>query len=113
MVDGFEKSGALPAVASDASGVHADLVLNTEIRDFEAVYDSPNAAPHIKVTLDVQLIRMPERRIVARTVITRDAAAASNAVPDVVKGFDTALGGAAQDLVTWVATNPALSAKRR
>lgn len=113
LVDGFAKSGAVSAVAGDAYDTHADWVVTTDIRDFEAVYDSPNATPHVKVTLDVQLIRLPERRIAARTVITRKAAVASNAMPDIVKGFDTALGGAAQDLVTWVATNPALSAKRR
>jgi len=109
LVDGFEKSGAMPAVGPDRGGLRADFVLETAIGDFAAIYDSPNAAPRISVRLTAKLVRMPERKIVAQLSVSREANAAANAVPDIVRAFDAALGGAIEEIVTWTVTNRALS----
>ena len=109
LVDGFEKSAAMPAVGPDRGGLRADFVLDTAIGDFAAIYDSPNGAPRISVRLTAKLVRMPERKIVAQVAVSREANAAANAVPDVVRAFDTALGGAIEEIVTWTVTNRALS----
>jgi cholesterol transport system auxiliary component len=109
LVDGFEKSGAIPAVGPDRGGLRADFVLETAIGDFAAIYDSPNGAPRISVRLTAKLVRMPERKIVAQLPVNREANAAANAVPDVVRAFDAALGGAIEEIVTWTVTNRALS----
>jgi len=109
LLEGFAKSAAMPAVGPDNGDLRADFVLETAIRDFEAVYDSPNGPPRVVVALTAQLVRMPGRSIVAQTTVRREKVAAANAIPDVVQAFGTALGGAAQDLVTWTATNPVLS----
>ena len=109
LVDGFEKSAAIPAVGPDRGGLRADFVLETAIGDFAAIYDSPNGAPRISVRLTAKLVRMPERKIVARLSVSREANAAANAVPDIVRAFDAALGGAIEEIVTWTVTNRALS----
>ncbi len=109
LVDGFETSRAIAAVAPSGLGLHADFVLETAITDFEAAYDSPNGPPHVRVTLNVRLVRMPQRRILAQTSIGAVEAAAGNAIPDVVRAFDGALGHAVQEAVTWTLGNPALS----
>ena len=109
LVEGFEKSAAIAAVGPDSLGVRADYLLETAIRDFQAIYDSPNGPPRIVVALNAKLIGMPERRIVAQNSVSREDTAAANALPEIVRAFDGALGHAVQDLVTWTITNPALS----
>jgi cholesterol transport system auxiliary component len=113
LVEGFGKSAAMPAVGPDNGGLRADFVLETEIRHFEAIYDSPDGPPRISVALDVKLVRMPDRMIVAHTSVSREQSAAANSVPDIVRAFDGALGGAVEDVVTWSVTNPALSQTHR
>jgi cholesterol transport system auxiliary component len=113
MVQAFEKSGAFPGVGPDNGGLHPDYVIDTEIRDFEAVYDSPDGAPHAVVRIEAKLVKMPERRIVATTSVSGDAPAATAKLPDVVQAFNGALGTALRDLVSWTATNRTLSARRR
>ena len=112
LVEGFEKSAAIPGVGPDNGSLSADFVLETAIRDFEAIYDAPDAPPHISVALDAKLIRMPARRVVAQISVSRDAKASANAVPDVVAAFDSALGGAVTQVVTWTLDNPALSERQ-
>lgn len=112
-IQAFEKSGAVPAVGPDTGDLRPDFVINTEIRDFEAAYDSPNGAPKAFIRLQVKLVKMPERRIVAETSVGGEAAAAANTLPEVVAAFDAALGIALRDLVMWTAQNPALSVRRR
>jgi cholesterol transport system auxiliary component len=109
LVQGFEKSAAIPAVGPDSGGLSADFVLETAIRDFEAIYDAEGGPPRVSVALDVKLVRMPARRIVAQTSVSREAKASANAVPEVVAAFDSALGGAVTQVVTWTLGNRALS----
>ena len=113
LVEGFEKSAAIPAVGSDSGDLRADFVLDTAIRDFEAVYQTPNGPPRVVVRLDVRLVRMPERSILAQTTLHREAPAAANAAPDIVRAFNAALGEAAADAVRWTLANPALSERHR
>ena len=112
LVEGFQKSAAVPAVAAESGGLRADLLLDTAIRDFQAMYDSPNAAPRVVVALDARLVQMPSRKIVAHTVVRRAARAAANTLDAVVQAYDAALGEAAVDLVRWTVSDPALSAGR-
>jgi cholesterol transport system auxiliary component len=112
LVQGFEKSAAIPAVGPDNGSLSADFVLETAIRDFEAIYDAPGDPPRVSVALDVKLVRMPARRIVAQISVSREAKASANAVPEVVAAFDSALGGAVTQVVTWTLGNHALSERR-
>jgi cholesterol transport system auxiliary component len=109
LLDGFEKSAAIPAVGPDRGGLRADFILDTAIGDFTAIYDSPNGPPRIVVRLDTTLVRMPERRIVSRHSVRREERAAADAVPDIVQAFERALGGAVEEIVVSTLGNPALS----
>jgi cholesterol transport system auxiliary component len=113
LVQGFQKSAAIPAVAPDRGGLRADFVIDTAVGDFSAAYDSPNGAPRSSITLDATLVRMPDRSIVGRRSVRREVSAATNTVPDIVRAFDAAMGGAVDELVTWTLRNPALSERRR
>ena len=109
LIDGFEKSGAIAAVAPENLGLNADFVLQSELANFAAVYDSPDKAPRAVIRLDVKLVRLPERKIIAQATLGGEAPAASNTLPDIVAAFDRAVGSAASDAVTWTLRNPALS----
>ncbi|MFI4947633.1 MAG: ABC-type transport auxiliary lipoprotein family protein [Alphaproteobacteria bacterium] len=112
LVEGFEKSAAIPAVGPDNGSLSADFVLETSIGDFEAIYDAPDGPPRISVALDAKLVRMPARRIVAQISVSREAKATDNAIPQIVAAFDSALGGAVTEIVTWTLGNHALSERR-
>jgi cholesterol transport system auxiliary component len=112
LVEGFEKSAALPGVGPESGGLRADFVLDAAIVNFEAIYDTPNGSPRVLVRLNAKLVRMPDRKIVGQVSVSREANAAANTVPDIVRAFEAALGGAVEDLVTRTVTNRALSERR-
>ncbi len=117
LVESFENSGALRAVGAGPDGLRSDLMLKTEIRDFQAVYDSPSEAaptpPTVLVSLSVKLVKMPERTIVARTLITAREPAATNAIPQIVVAFNGAVANAMRQVVMWTAATAALPRPRR
>ena len=56
LVESFERSGRIASVAQDSAGTRTDLILNTNLRDFEARYDAGEGAPLGVVRLGVRLI---------------------------------------------------------
>jgi cholesterol transport system auxiliary component len=112
LLDGFEKSGAVPAVGRDSAGLRADFILETDLRDFAATYDSPNGPPRVAVAFNVKLIKIPERKIIAQKSVTRQQPAAADTIPEIVRAFDVALGGAVEEAVRWAVIQPALSSAR-
>ena len=112
LLDGFEKSGAVPAVGRDSAGLRADFILETDLRDFAANYDSPSGPPRIAVAFNVKLIKIPERKIIAVKSVTRQQPAAADTIPEIVRAFDAALGGAVEEAVRWAVAQPALSSAR-
>ena len=108
LIEGFQKSGAFAGVGSEGLGLNADYVLNTDIRDFTAIYDTPDGPPLARVRIAAELITMPGRNIAAATSMTREARAGATELPSIVLAFDRALGEAVQELIAWSASNPAL-----
>ena len=101
LVEAFEASGRIRAVAPDAAGLRADVQLQSEIRDFTAHYDSENGPPDVVVAIVVRLLSV-DRGIVIGTFETRhDARAAQNSVAAVVAAFDTATAAVLEDIVPW------------
>jgi cholesterol transport system auxiliary component len=112
LLESLENSGAVTAIDRETIGLHADFVLKSELRHFEAVYDKQDAAPQIWVALNVRLVKMPERTIVAQTSIEQKQQATANNIQQIVLAFDAALNGAMTQVVAWTVTNPALSKRR-
>jgi cholesterol transport system auxiliary component len=108
LVDGFEESGAVATAAPASLDVHADVVLVTTIRDFEARYGAPQQAPQIKIAFDLKLVALPQHRIIAAGVVYGTAQAAENNVRAIVDAFNAALGRAVVSTVVWTVSNPAL-----
>jgi len=112
LVESFENSNTVNAIDRESVGLRADFILKTEIRHFEAVYDSPNGPPDVWTVINVRLVNPSNRDIVAQSSFERRQQASANDVPNVIAAFDEALGGVMKDIVVWTVTNPALSVKR-
>ena len=111
ILQSFENSKAITALDRESVGLRADFILRTEIRHFEAVYDSSDGPPEVWVAINVRLVNPSSRDVVAQSSFERRQRAAANDVPSIVSGFDEALGGVMKDIVVWTVTNPALSVK--
>ncbi len=112
LLQSFENSKAITAIDRESVGLRADFILETEIRHFEAVYNSANAPPEIWVAIIVRLVNPTSRDVVTQTSFERRERASANNVPSIVLAFDEALGGVMKEIVVWTVTNPALSVKR-
>ena len=109
----FENSGAIAAIDRESIGLRADFILKTEIRHFEALYDSPTGAPEVWVAIIARLVDPAGRNIVSHASFERRERAAANDIGHVVLAFDEALGAVMADIVVWTVRNPALSTQRR
>lgn len=110
LIEAFERSGKISAVARDTEGVRADYLLQSDLRAFEARYNSANGAPDVVVEIAAQLLRTPGRKIAATVRVRKTARASANSVPAVVAAFDQALAAAVEDIAVWALKAPAPSA---
>lgn len=100
LIESFENSGKIVSVGREGSGLRSDYVLKSELRHFEAqLYDSEK--PQIRVVVNVKLVRMPAREIVANRSFERTHPLDGTDIDKLVEGFDEALGGALKRIVEW------------
>ena len=111
ILQSFENSRAVTAIDRESVGLRADFILRTEIRHFEAVYDSSNGPPEVWVAINARLVNPSSRDVIAQSAFERRQRAAANDVPSIVWAFDEGLGSVTKDIVVWTVTNPALSSK--
>jgi cholesterol transport system auxiliary component len=100
LIQAFDSSGRILSVDRDTSGLEADYVLQTEIRDFQARYDTPEGAPQIVVNIQAKVARIPQREIVANINVAQQANAAANDMNSIVVAFNQATGAAIAQIVT-------------
>ena len=105
IVDSFENSHKIVAVAREAIGLRANYVLQPDLRNFEAMYFY-GGAPIVHVRIVAKLVRMPDRQIIGVGVFERCVRARADKVPKVVEAFDQALGSAMKRLVPWTLKTP-------
>jgi cholesterol transport system auxiliary component len=113
LLESMQNSGLFKAVGSDTFNLRSDYLLKTELRNFEAIYDSQGAGPAVTVVLGLTLVKLPGDAVVGQTVIRERQPAASNEIPEIVRAFNLALGKALQEAVGWTADHAALSPTRR
>ena len=105
IVDSFENSHKIVAVAREAIGLHANYVLQTDLRNFEAMYFY-GQPPIVKVRIVAKLVRLPDRQIIGTATFERCVRARADKVPKVVDAFDQALGSVMKRLVAWTLRTP-------
>lgn len=101
LLDAFERSGRIDQVSRSEDGIRSDYLLQTDIRNCEAQYDSPDGAPKINVRIAAKLVNTFDRRIVANLLAEQQVQAAEDSVPAVVNALDQALGAAIAMIVNW------------
>jgi cholesterol transport system auxiliary component len=101
LVEAFEKSGGIDAVADDGVGIRADYVLESELRAFEAHYHDENGAPTVIVDIVAKLVAAHHREIAAVHEARQESPASANSVAAVVTAFDAATSLVLEDIVAW------------
>ncbi len=100
LVESFENTGKIVAVARKATDLRADYVLKVDLREFQVEYDTAGA-PSAHVRLNVKLVKMPQRTIIASHKAERRKRAAGSDMNQVITAFDEALGGTLKSVVEW------------
>lgn len=105
IVDSFENSHKIVAVARDSIALRANYVLQPDLRNFEAMYFY-GKPPIAKVRIVAKLVRLPDRQIIGVATFERCVRARADKVPKVVEAFDQALGSVIKRLVAWTLKTP-------
>ena len=105
LVESFENTGKIVAVARKTTDLRADYVLKTDLREFQAEY-SGSGPPVAHVQINAKLVKMPERTIIAAFKSERRIAATGTEMIDVVYAFDEALGKVLRSIVEWALRAP-------
>jgi cholesterol transport system auxiliary component len=105
LVESFENTGKIVAVARQATDLRADYVLKTDLREFQAEL-SDGGLPTARVRINAKLVKMPERTIIASFKAERAVEAEGPELLQVVHAFDTALGKVLKRVIEWALKAP-------
>ncbi len=110
IVRALQSDGRYEVVLAAPSRVPADLLLDLELRRFEAVYAAGGAAPSVRVEFQATLVDPPRARRVSSILASSEVAAADNRRDAVLDAYQRATAEAVQTLAAWlreVDPNPA------
>ena len=102
IIQSLENAGQIRVVARPSGELRPDAVLLTDLRRFEANYEGADQ-PKVRVRLDCQLVRMPDRTVLAVRSFAGEVLASANDTPHIVAAFDDALHAAMSELASWAA----------
>ncbi len=96
---GFESDGRLPGVGRGGSGLRADLILASDLTDFQARY--VDGLPVVEIEFHARLIDPRDRRIRTSRRFSASRPAASAEIAQVVAVFEQVLAGMTAELIAW------------
>jgi cholesterol transport system auxiliary component len=105
IVDSFENSRKIIAVARESIALVPNYLLQPDLRNFEAMYYY-GGTPIAHVRIVAKLVQMPDRQIIGEATFERCVRARADKVPKVVEAFDQALGSVIKRLVAWTLRTP-------
>lgn len=106
LIEAFENSGRIGAVGRDTEGLKSNYFLLTDIRDFQARYDAPDAPPTVVIRIATKMIAANTRTIVRSMTAKAESATTVNSVPAVAGAFNQALASAVGQIVNWALDAP-------
>lgn len=95
LVESLQAQGGWQGVLGEQSAFNGRFLLQTEIREFVAVYGAAGQAPTVRVSLACELGDNQARRLVSTFVVTSEQAAAGNTMHEVIAAFESAFQDAA------------------
>jgi cholesterol transport system auxiliary component len=100
LIESFDNSRRIIAVGREGSGLRADYVLKTELREFQAqLYN--RGVPEVHIRLNAKLVAMPRREIVASSNFGVTIKSKGPEIDKIIATFDDALGKILKRTVTW------------
>lgn len=99
IIESFDNSHAIVGVGPASIGLRPNFVLQPELREFQAQQEGDSQ--RVNVTINVRLVKMPERIIIAVEHFSRETIAPAGAIDPVIDAFDEALGKVLKRLVIW------------
>ena len=106
LVEAFEASGHMPAVGRDTEGLKSDYLLVTDIRDFNARYETADTAPLAVVRIVAKVIAAHTRTIVLSVDAHDEVQSSQNSVSSVVDAFNRALASVQTKIIDAVLSAP-------
>jgi cholesterol transport system auxiliary component len=106
LLQGFEASGRIDAVAREEDALHADYNLAVELNDFAAHYSQPDGIPSVTVSINVKLTTAHGRAIVGSYSTTQTVTATANSAAAATQALQQALGAAVTQIVNWTLAAP-------
>lgn len=106
LLDGFEASGRIDAVATEEAALHADYDLAVDVKDFAAHYSQVDGIPSVTVSISAKLATAHGRVIVGSFSTIQTGSASANSVGASVQALQQALGTAVKAIVDWTLTFP-------
>jgi len=106
LLNGFEASGRIDAVAREEDALHADYNLVTEVKDFAAHYAVADGVPTVTVALTVKLTTSHGRAIVGTFSTVQTGTASANSAVAVAQSLQQALAAAVNEIVNWTLAAP-------
>jgi ABC-type uncharacterized transport system auxiliary subunit len=98
MLESFERSGRIPAVGRRGGDFRADLVLDSDLEDFEIDTTTSPARAHVRLT--ARIVRTRDQTIVASRAFDRTAPTGES-FDGAVAAFDAALASLLPEVVDW------------
>lgn len=112
LIESFENTGKIIAVARESVRLRPDYLLQTELREFNAeYYPDPAQPPLVRARLIAKLVRVSDRAIIASTTVERTERATSHDMNAIAIAFDEALGGVLKRIVEWTLRAPGSPAR--
>lgn len=109
LIEGFEASGRVTAIARAQEALHADYNLLIEVKDFQAVYKIADGVPQAVVAVSAKLTTAHGRRIIGALSVNKNVNATANSAGAATQALSQALGEAVAEIVAWtLATAPAI-----
>lgn len=101
MVQTLEDSGSFKSLSRAGQGMAADIVLQSELREFSATYDKPET-PHVIISVHVKLVDAKAGHVVASQTFTREGEPLKNTLGSVVGGFNAENHSLVREVMEWV-----------
>ena len=100
MVESFENSRKIVSIGRESVGLRADYILKTELRELQAIYYN-GGLPEAWVSINVKLVQLPRRAIVASQSFDARVTATADTLPEIIQAFDEAAGKVLRRIVEW------------
>jgi cholesterol transport system auxiliary component len=98
----LQSDGRYEVVVAAPSRVPADLLLDVELRRFEAVYARGVESPTVRVEFQATLVDTRRARRVSSIVASAEAVAGSDRRGAVLEAFERATGESVQAMAAWL-----------